>query len=326
MRNKVTPIVATDKNGLDIFIKRLECPICRSSSSKTLFNSSYSNNEMVNYLKLEQTFGDEFWSDFDRGYFSGQSFTVAKCNNCEFIYQACILSNTGMKRLYDIWIDPQITFSRHSTLDLCSKSTVHAQRLNILLRNFSYQKNINVLDWGGGFGDFCSMAQCHHINVAALEFSDERKLFLENRGIQVLRPGELQENFYHFINIDQVLEHVADPVGVLKKIRNYLRDDGILYVSVPKCNTVEKLLGSGDLSDQTFSCLSLQHINAFTNRTLKTACKAANYRVLHVNNPQPGLIFSNKNIATFTVELIKNLIRPINYHFFNTSLFLAKKN
>ena len=312
-------------NSINLFAERTKCPICSSSRLETLLKLSYESENMRKFISLEQTFKHDFWHDFDQGYFNGQFFKAVKCINCDFIFQANVFNETGMKLLYDKWIDPQATLERHKKLNLPTKQSLeHTQRLNLVLRHFSDISNIEVLDWGGGFGDFCAMAKICGVNITALEFSDERAAHLESREIPALRINELQQKHYHFINLNQVLEHVTEPVGLLREIQQFLRDDGILYVSVPKCTQAERLLRSGILSQKTFDCLSPQHINAFTNKTLRMACNAAGFRVLFAVNPQPVLFFNQQNWRGPIKEILKNIVRPLSYFFLGTGLFVGK--
>jgi 2-polyprenyl-3-methyl-5-hydroxy-6-metoxy-1,4-benzoquinol methylase len=282
---------------------------------------------LKNFISLEPTFKHEFWGDYEQGYFNDQSYIVAKCVNCDFIFQSSVLNDSGLKRLYDRWIDPQATLEWRKKLDKVTKSQDYARRLNVILRHFSHFPNINILDWGAGFGDFSAMALSGGTNIDALEFSTERLTYLKKRGIPVIEIKQLQENYYHFINLDQVLEHIVDPVDLLKNIHKFLRDDGILYVGVPKCTNAEQLMCSKTLSQRAFDCLSpLQHINAFTNKTLKRACRKARFRVLFAFNSQPIVILDRKNLLDYIREIFKNFVRPLSYFSLNTNLFMTKYN
>lgn len=313
------------QSSTSLFRERSVCPVCASPSLLCLYQISYGDKLFRKFLELEQTYKQAFWGDYDQGLFENENYIISKCADCGFIFQRNVLNDSGLKRLYDQWIDPQATYEIHNNLDLLAKSRAYVHRLNIVLRQFSDLNGINILDWGGGFGDFCASATNSGVNVAALEFSDERKYHLEKRGIEVVKMDDLKENNYHFINLDQVLEHIVDPVFLLRHIRKYLRDDGILFVGTPKCARAEVLIRSGNLTPEVFSYLSpLQHINAFTNKTLKVACKNAKLKVLFSINPQPALIFSRHELLDSMYDLIKNFARPLNYYFLGTSFLLRK--
>lgn len=308
-----------------LFVERTACPLCHSVDLIAIFASGYESSDMRQFLEFEQTFGGSFWGEYERGLFNGYVFKVVKCRTCDFLFQSSVLNDAGMKLLYDKWVDPQATLERHQRRDLTFKRSVgYSQRLNIVIKHFSGVERPEMLDWGSGFGDFCVMAKSYGVDIAALEFSEERASHLESRGIRIVTPDGLKEKHYHFINLDQVLEHVTEPVALLRQIRHYLRDDGILCVSTPRCVHIEKNLKTGMLTQRVFDCLSMQHINAFTNKSLKKACKAAGFSVLFTVNPQP-VAFSRCNWRRSVAESLKNVGRPFSQYFTGTSFFLQKQ-
>jgi 2-polyprenyl-3-methyl-5-hydroxy-6-metoxy-1,4-benzoquinol methylase len=46
---------------------------------------------------------------------------------------------------------------------------------------------------------------------------------------------------YDFILMDHILEHVADPVPVLKKVKTFLKEDGVFIVGVPNAKSFHRL-------------------------------------------------------------------------------------
>ena len=311
-------------NQTQLFKERKECPLCASRNFDQLRKHEYESEEIRQFFKFAETFKHDFWSDFDGGIFNGQHFEIVKCHDCSFVFQPSVLNDVGMKLLYDKWVDPDATLERHNQLGMAINGSLdRSRRLSVLLSRFSDAKNIEMLDWGGGFGDFCVMAKGFGIDMHALEFSDERAHHLESRGIHVVRSGELEKKHYHFINLDQVLEHITDPVKLLREIREHLRDDGILYVGTPRCGQIEKLVRDGPLSQRVFKCLSLQHINAFTNKTLKKACTAAGYKVLFSTAPVP-VLYDRKNWRPSMKDTVKNFGRPFSQFFRGTGFFCKK--
>jgi len=317
----------TTLNNKIQFIERTKCPVCSSDNILNILTTSYKNENFKYFLMFEETFKAEFWREYNIGYFNNQHFTVSECKDCKFIFQKSILGDDGLKRLYDKWIDPQTTLERHCNQNRLEKSRIFTQRLNIIMRHFSNLSNINVLDWGAGFGDFCITSLNTGVSVTALEFSNERRIHLEKRGITVVGIEQLLENHYHFINIDQVIEHIAQPIEFLNNIHKYLRDDGVLFIGAPNCKNVKQLAKKGILSQELYKYIApLQHLNAFTNRTLKKACQNAHFKVLFPINPQPVLIYSTKDLFYSVINAPKNFGRPLASFFFNTSFFLKKSN
>jgi SAM-dependent methyltransferase len=85
---------------------------------------------------------------------------------------------------------------------------------------------------------------------------------------------ESWRNRFHLITAHFVLEHVVDPVGTLRTLKSLLAAEGRLFFTVPHC-----LENTGDL-------LVVDHINHFTESSLKTAIKAAGMRLETLSKDQ----------------------------------------
>jgi SAM-dependent methyltransferase len=76
--------------------------------------------------------------------------------------------------------------------------------------------------------------------------------------------------------MNHVLEHLSDPIGVLREIASLLKKDGRLYIDVPDAEEY------GSIYD-----LHIAHIYHFTQRTLKSLVEKAGYTVLLVEKHSP---------------------------------------
>jgi SAM-dependent methyltransferase len=136
-----------------------------------------------------------------------------------------------------------------------------------------------ILDVGCGAGEFIECLKAHGADAAGIEPSEVLVKRGRERGHKItfdfLRPGAFaeEEKFNGFTCL-QVLEHVDDPVGFLKMVRPYLENDAIGVVEVP---ALEKIC-----DDRRLYEFFVDHINYFSERTLRVACELAGFRVLEV--------------------------------------------
>ncbi len=98
-------------------------------------------------------------------------------------------------------------------------------------------KDVKILDFGCGSG--AALDVCKHLGFAqtlGLDVSDDCVESTKRRGIRAEKIGlefpEVKEDFDFIICLD-VLEHLQDDVNYLSKLKNLLRDNGRLLVSVP---------------------------------------------------------------------------------------------
>lgn len=106
----------------------------------------------------------------------------------------------------------------------------------------------NVLEIGIGDGVFTSILAKHFKKVLAVDGSRviidrvKKKLSdIENieyicSFIEELTPNQKIDN----IVMSHILEHVNNPVSVLKKIKSFMHKDTILYISVPNAKSIHR--------------------------------------------------------------------------------------
>ena len=95
-----------------------------------------------------------------------------------------------------------------------------------------------ILDVGAGSGEFLYLAQGLGFDASGIEPNEGYAAYCrEKLGLRVetARIDQLSSDdiTYDFIRLNHVLEHLPDPLGALKRLRNMLSPDGLIYVEVP---------------------------------------------------------------------------------------------
>ncbi len=82
---------------------------------------------------------------------------------------------------------------------------------------------------------------------------------------------ELGDDRFDVIVAADVLEHLRDPLGVLNRLRPYLKDDGAFVISVPNVahGSVRLALLEGHFEYQRIGLLDTTHLRFFTRETLE---------------------------------------------------------
>ena len=100
-----------------------------------------------------------------------------------------------------------------------------------------------LLDVGCGDGRFLALArglewECHGVepDAAAAQVVREQGMSLLGSRVEDL-PGELAGTF-DVITLNQVIEHVYDPVAVLRRCRDLLRPGGYLWLETPNTDSL----------------------------------------------------------------------------------------
>src|SRR4030043_1433227 len=243
-------------------IYRPNCCICNCKEKSILFSSDFVNPVIWNFL-------DSYYCHrIDKDILLDQRYEVAKCKKWGFIWQTYILDEQGMKQLYDEWISKEHSLHKKSKagIDFYFGYAKDVGTISILLKKNPHQ--IQVLDYGMGWGYWCMMAQAFGYNVHGMELSINRQQFAKVHGINVISNISDLPEPVDYINCDQVMEHIPDPFVSLKEITRFLMPGGIIKITVPDGKRIEKQITSTHWIPAKNAIHPLEHINCFTHKSL----------------------------------------------------------
>jgi 2-polyprenyl-3-methyl-5-hydroxy-6-metoxy-1,4-benzoquinol methylase len=156
-------------------------------------------------------------------------------------------------------------------------------------------KDKTILEIGSGYGWFVEKMRADGYLVEGIELNDEKcslankraKIQLQN--INILRD-DISYNIGKFdaICMFQVFEHILNPVMFLQKIREFVKEGGVIIIEVPNFNAYIKRC-SKEYND--FQYLR-PHCSYFTPETLTMVLNMANFTDIHVLGEQ---IYSVEN-------------------------------
>ncbi len=298
-------------------ILRNKCPVCSSTSSKSIFNRSFNEELIKEYMNVG------YQGNADIRFLEDIKFEIVKCNRCNLSYQKYVLDEKRLNELYNKWIDPRLAQEWNEDGKIENKRT-YTFILNFAKIHLKKESaKIKILDYGAGFGDSLLLAKGMGFDTYAYEYSTERIHFLEEKGIKTI--DDKNEMLFDFIIVNQLLEHVTYPDETLKIIISKLNKNGLVYIAVPNCPRIEKKLEKIEnikdakklqqyLSDA--SVAAFQHINFFTSYNLKLLFKEHGLKII---TP-----FKQALIKPLS---IKSVIRPFYKfykYYFGTNFFLMR--
>lgn len=102
----------------------------------------------------------------------------------------------------------------------------------------SYQKPGRILDIGCAFGFFLALAKKRGWQVYGVEPAKKPALFARRKyRLNILNDPVEKVSFgkesFDVVALFQTIEHLADPISVLKKIKQWLKKDGLIVISTP---------------------------------------------------------------------------------------------
>lgn len=108
---------------------------------------------------------------------------------------------------------------------------------NFALTNTDRQRDITVLDYGGGGGQFAFVAKSlfPKLNVYIVDLNDNRLLDVYKSANNQIKFESFESNKVKFdiIFMNDVFEHLTFPLDVLKLLRNKLKPGGKIFIDSP---------------------------------------------------------------------------------------------
>ena len=100
--------------------------------------------------------------------------------------------------------------------------------------------------------------------------------------IQALELDEYK-NYFDLIMFPDVLEHLTEPKPVLEKMKNYLKDDGNIIVSMPNIRhhtALRKIFLKGDFRYEESGIFDYTHARFYCRKNIKKLIESAGFTVI----------------------------------------------
>jgi SAM-dependent methyltransferase len=143
--------------------------------------------------------------------------------------------------------------------------------------------NRRVLDFGCGAGGFLQRARDLATEVVGVELEERVRSYWEGR-IQIVADLDQAGDEWDLITAFHVVEHLPDPICILKKMGARLSENGRLFLEVPSASDALLILYESD-DFQNFTYWS-QHLFLFTSDTLRQLAERAGLKVLSIQQYQ----------------------------------------
>lgn len=135
----------------------------------------------------------------------------------------------------------------------------------------------SVLDMGCGSGKFLSFMKGVGWKTYGTDISPQAVEVAKSRGHQVscgdVRQAGFSDNFFDLITLNNVLEHVYDPIGTLQELHRILRPGGELIICVPNFDCYER-----QVFGEHWNPLKIPvHFHHFNSKSLALALLTADF-------------------------------------------------
>ena len=236
---------------MTVFKSEINCPICLTSEKKVI---------------------SKIGRDFKK-------LTTVICTGCGLIHSYPIPSELELKEFYEYQYRKSYKSTVKPKLKHIFRYAPHAiSRIKYIKKYLKPHQN-NLLDIGSGSGEFLYMAIKSGFVAKGIEpnigYADYSKKYLNLPVINKnFDNAELTERSYDIVNLQDVLEHIPNPLFCLSFINKILKEDGILSISVPNIEF---------FSHSPFTQFHYAHIYNFNPATLRAILFKSGFEILDLN-------------------------------------------
>ncbi len=246
-------------------IQRLTCPIS-DTPAEVVFSRPYSLPELRDYPErcgLTAKTGDK-------------PFEIRYCPGSGVYFQTWTMDDSELAGLYSPGADERSFMDQIAGQEL--HWFAHMTDEILVMRQCVATRPPVVLDFGCNWGKWASMALAYGCDVYGVDVNQDAAAFCATRGIKMISRAEMGHARFDFINADQVLEHLTEPLEVAREFAAALKPGGYLKLGTPDDPKLPGLLRAAQASGSNAvlepriidSLTPLAHVNLFNHAALRS--------------------------------------------------------
>ena len=215
----------------------------------------------------------------------GNGACASRCSQCAFVYLSHLsdAAVAGARATYEA------IYARH---DPVGEITLDSYR-SVLKRFDGDRRTGGLVDIGCGAGAFVVAAARAGWQAIGTEVAQSASRIELAAGARILvgerATAELADGSCDVVTLWEVIEHVDDPVGILREARRLLREGGRLYLTTPNLASLQRrMLG------RRWPRYHVEHLSYFDGRSIRRALARAGFAHVetHTKNFDPYLVLA----------------------------------
>lgn len=155
------------------------------------------------------------------------NFNLYICKNCNLVY---VYPQPSLDKLIKDYYSEKSGY--HSRF-----KKNNGRFVEILDKLYRFKIKSSLLDVGCSTGEFLSMAKKRGFYEYGVEVNERTVKIANNNGLNVfngtLEDANLKNNYFLVIHLGDIIEHVLNPVALLKECKRILKKEGIIIISTP---------------------------------------------------------------------------------------------
>jgi SAM-dependent methyltransferase len=209
---------------------------------------------------------------------------VYQCRECDHVFVAGELSPEQLTDMYTNYY-PRSNFNVDEYQPYKEKSGFlywldgeegHAYR--------HVPKNVRVLDIGCGYCETLGYHKTRGCEVYGVEADENARQIAERYGFNIeiglFDPKKYEPNFFDYVTMDKVLEHIVDPLKTLQEIHSVLKPGGRFIATVPN----PKAFGRYFFGKYWLKWHLPFHRHCYSHRSMEILAENAGYKVVSMRS------------------------------------------
>ena len=262
---------------------RKACISCHGSDLEIIGSGSSEDEPLRSFLHdhpIEQS---------ARAALADIQWRLVECTACKTRFHGLVLDPAWQSRLYDVWMSEEAirTFEEregwhqfHHRFADGRRWLGHVLSIEKMTRE-DRVGDLKILDFGCGAGSFLAHAAQLGAQSYGVDASPGRRSIAERPNVQIVRelsdlPSSLRGTF-DAVTLFEVLEHLVEPHGALKELREWIRPGGILVLETPNAGHIDAITTKSEY----LAVHPFEHINAFSPASLTGIARNAGFHPVH---------------------------------------------
>jgi len=235
-----------------VLISRDRCIACGSAGLSELSGATFGDPPVRSFIESDP------WGENPMPVLESERWSFVQCDECGQRFHGRILSKEWNEIRFSRWMSEDAIRQFEAQHASGGTSAVaHVQHV-LRLRDLGVRR---VLDFGCGFGQFLEMCRSFGIDAVGVDRSHARR---SGAGLEIFAELDDAPGQFDAVTLFEVLEHLDDPLAMIRLLRTRLNPRGVMIVEVPNTTGTVAISSREDY----YKIHPLDHINAFTPSTL----------------------------------------------------------
>ncbi len=222
----------------------------------------------------------------DRHGFTGR-FAYYRCASCKLVFHLKRMDAEQMARLYSDYY-PRSAFSENDWRPHDWKPSLRSW-LDGKSRAYMYvPPNVHVLDIGCGYGESLGYHRNRGCHAHGTEMDANAQRVAMAQGLDIRQgafdPAQWDKESFDYVTLDQVLEHNADPLPLLRNIRTVLKPEGNLLLTTPNASSFSASL----FGRNWIHCHPPYHVMLYSRAALRAVLEKAGFGINWIRTATPA--------------------------------------